>query len=145
MAQPFSTSCIMNPLSIHSRWILLASNASLISAIYGYNYNTHATQLWLFPLSTYVNSVNYWRNPELGWRRNLDILVTCSALAYQNIIVYNTIKPVYPYCALITISASMYPIGYFFYWKQWYKMSTLSHMFLHIIGNLAHVSLYYNL
>ena len=132
----------MNTLSIHSRWILLTSNASLISAIYGYNYNTHATQLWLFPLCAYVNSVNYWRKPELGWRRNIDILVTCTALVYQNMIVYNTIRLAYLYWILITISASMYPIGYLFYWRQWYKMSTLSHMLLHILGNLAHVSLY---
>jgi hypothetical protein len=132
----------MNPLSIHSQWILLTSNISLISAIYGYNYNAYPTRLWLLPLCTYVNSVNYWRKPELGWRRNLDIFVTCSALVCQNIIVYNTIKHVYLYCVLITMTASMYPIGYFFYWRQWYKMSTLSHMLLHILGNLAHLSLY---
>jgi hypothetical protein len=133
----------MNPLSIHSQWIFLTSNTSLISAIYGYKYNTHPTRLWIIPLCTYVNSANYWRKPEPGWRRNLDIFVTCSALVCQNIIVYNTINNVYPYCALITMSAAMYPIGYFFYWRQWYKMSTLSHMLLHILGNLAHISLYF--
>ena len=132
----------MSTLSIHSEWIFLVSNASLISAIYGYNYNTHSTRLWLLPISTYVNSINYWRKPEPGWRRNLDIVVTCSALLYQNMIVYNTIRFAYLYWILITMSATMYPVGYFFYFRQWYKMSTLSHMLLHILGNLAHLSLY---
>jgi len=134
----------MNSLSIHSNWIFLTSNISLISAIYGYQYNTHLIKLWLLPLCTYVNSANYWRKPELGWRRNIDILVTCSSLVCQNIIVYNGIKPISPhYHLLITMSVAMYPIGYLFYWNKWYKMSTLSHMLLHILGNLAHISLYY--
>jgi hypothetical protein len=132
-------------MSSHHYFILLASNTSLFSAIYGYMFNCHPIKIWLLPMITYVSSVNYWRKPEMGWRRNLDISVTCSAFVCQNTIVFSNMLNTpnkYLYCILIIIAAIMYPIGYLFYWNKWYKMSTLSHMMLHIIGNWAHLRLY---
>ena len=37
--------------------------------------------------SLMLTSINYWRNPVLGWRRNLDILVAFGGFTYQVVIV----------------------------------------------------------
>lgn len=126
----------------HLYYIWLTSHVSLLSAMYGYMNNATEMKLWLIPLFCYVNSVNYWRKPEYGLRRNVDIVSACSCLIYQNVIVYNNIPNAHVYWYLIGASASMYPISYIFYWMHWYKMSTMCHILLHIIGNIAHISLY---
>lgn len=93
----------------HHKYLMATSHFSLLSAIYAYN---NSIKLWIIPAGVYVNSINYWRNPTMGLRRNVDIVYALYGLVYQSLIAYNL--PVFPrlYFTLITLSVAAYPISY---------------------------------
>jgi hypothetical protein len=88
-----------------------------------------------------VNSLNYWRHPVKGIRRNIDILTATFGLTYElylslfielsdNLISYYLLTSISIFCyykARTTINRSK---------------SSLWHCSLHLIANLANLSLY---
>ena len=127
----------------HHRYLFCSSHASLICAIYGMNNNNN--MLWLIPAGVYINSVNYWRNPVRGMRRNLDIgwvgvgLVinsTCASCYSTNAIYYY---------GPTLFACLMYFFGYYFYWRKQYVIATFIHSLIHLFGNIGNVYLYIGL
>ena len=105
---------------------------------------THCTghyDLALVPGGVFLTSLNYWRLPTYGWRRNLDVGYVCGALIYQNIRAYNMPDAV-PYYYLIGIGSLFYPLSNYLYKKKCYWGSTCTHCMLHIVANIANAVLY---
>ena len=90
---------------------------------------------WEIPLS----SINYWRNPQNGVRRNIDITCVCHIFIYQNYLIYNGLTSLPYYCFM--------GIGLFYYFlSNWCitsfpKISSYSHCCFHLFCNLASLSL----
>ena len=129
-------------LTNHHKYLVITSHSCLVSAVYGYMYYTPTYPLYLFPALTYINSVNYWRHPRPGLRRNIDMIYICSAILIQHFIAHYYIHPSWAYYFFVIVGASMYPAGYWFYWRKQYIMSTFVHSLIHILGNFAHMQLY---
>ena len=129
-------------LTRHHKYLVATSHLSLLSAIYGYK---HRNQLWIIPAGVYFNSVNYWRNPTMGWRRNIDIIYALHGLVYTCAVAYQLPVFLTWYFILTFISILAYPISNFFYWRKQYVMSTFIHSLIHILANIANIVLYKNM
>lgn len=123
----------------HHKYLLATSHASLIASLYGMKYNEN--YLWIIPLCVYLNSINYWRNPVRGLRRNIDIGFGISGLMTNNIFAMYSSNAVSYYIATF-ISVSMYPISWYFYRRRQYVISTFMHSLLHFFGNIGNLFLY---
>jgi len=102
------------------------------------------------PGGVFLTSVNYWRRPTYGWRRNLDMgYVTC-AVMYQNYRAYHTYYYtmkmghyfVLLYCGLVLLGIGCYPVSVYLYKKKDLWGSTYVHCLLHVVANIANVLLY---
>ena len=107
----------------HHKYLMATSHFSLLSAIYAYN---NSIKLWIIPAGVYVNSINYWRNPTMGLRRNVPIITRL-------------------YFTLIILSVAAYPISYWFQWRKQYVTSTFTHSLIHLFANIANIILYQNM
>jgi hypothetical protein len=85
-----------------------------------------------------MTSINYWRKPTKGWRRNLDISCVCLSAAYH---LYRARKSRMPilYYGLTFIGASCYPLSYY---CQNVKKGIYFHIFLHFIAHIANIFMY---
>ena len=126
-------------LTNHHNYLFLTSQLSIVSAVYGYN---NSIQLWIIPAGVYLNSMNYWRNPQPGWRRNFDIGYAIHGLIYQHMVAYYL--PIFPtwYYLFSFLSVIAYPASYWFLWRKQYVMCTFVHSLIHLFGNLANIALY---
>ena len=70
------------------------------------------------PGGVFLTSVNYWRRPTYGWRRNLDMgYVTC-AVVYQNYrAYYMTSEMVWWYYFFMFLGVICYPVSVYLYKK----------------------------
>ena len=122
----------------HADFIYFLSHTSLASSIYAIA-NQHY-DLALVPGLVYVSSINYWRDPVRGIRRNIDIITVFSTLSYQlyrclnaeNVVVYLFVKVLAMVC---------YPISEYFSDKD-DDLFILFHGFIHLFGNIANIVLY---
>lgn len=129
--------CILYPAQ--SKCIWRVSFLSMLSCSYAL-YRGHYA-LALVPGGVLMTSLNYWRKPTYGWRRNLDITFVWSALIYQNIRAYH-MKNAVPYYHLMIFGASLYPISNYLHKKKYYWSSTYVHCMLHIVANISNMVLY---
>lgn len=95
----------------------------------------------LVPLSVYGSTQIYWRNPQKGWRRNLDIVVVTTCCLYQ---VYEATKAstgfYYFLCVkgvFITFLAGWILHNHGFPWCGMY-----AHALLHILATIGNFILY---
>jgi hypothetical protein len=86
-----------------------------------------------------VSSVNYWRRPTRGFRRNIDIAAVAVALGYQT---FRSFDSSYQFAYLLAVTAA----------GACYLAARLSddkgvasmwHCGIHVIGNVGNVALYY--
>ena len=84
-------------------------------------------------------SVNYWRRPVYGWRRNMDIVNTVTGLSYQ-LFISREMDAVLliPYLAFTACGMACFIMGYKFSGRK----GTLAHSGVHVFGNMANMSLY---
>lgn len=96
--------------------------------------------LALLPLGVWFTSINYWRKPTYGLRRNIDIFFGLFALAIQLMYSHNSTHALlYRY---ITLSALVfYPISWLLYIYEYFWLATIAHSMLHVFPNLANVIL----
>jgi hypothetical protein len=98
--------------------------------------------LAIAPVGIFITSVNYWRKPVYGLRRNVDLVyVTCSLIYH---ILYS-IRVQYAaiYCSIITIAFLCWPLSWYFYRKKYIWTSTILQSMIHFVGNIANISLIY--
>jgi hypothetical protein len=109
---------------------------SLISAVYAF-YTKHY-RLSIVPTCVLITSLNYWRYPIYGWRRNCDMSCVCLSLIYQSIIAYSMKYSIYYYCCMV-VAMLFYPISRM---CTNIKFSTYAHCAVHVIANIANIILY---
>jgi hypothetical protein len=95
--------------------------------------------------AVFLCSVNYWRRPVYGWRRNLDIINTATCLLYQT---YRCFATHWVY-RLGYLASTYTGIGLFFLGRRLHKINirhgTYAHMFVHILGNVGNIFLFLGL
>ena len=100
------------------------------------------------PGGVFLTSVNYWREPVYGWRRNLDMSYVACALVYQNYRAYHLLSSSSQMSALLTYYTLMgigmvcYKLSVHLYKKKDIWSSTYVHCLVHVLANTANVFLY---
>ena len=136
MTQPCDNEYLQ--LISHHKYLMITSHTCLISVAYGLMNNTF---LWIIPAGVYLNSINYWRNPVCGMRRNVDIGYGLFGLFSQTMYSHNSIY-VNWYLGFTCFACAMYPLSYHFYWRKQFVMSSFIHSLVHIFSNIGNICLY---
>lgn len=124
--------------SSHSKYIFAVSFLSAVSGIYAISRGYF--DLSPAPFGVFLTSINYWRDPTISWRRNLDITYVFLSLIYQSVRAAWAEFGFYFYA----INA----IGIFCFAASWFifpthsGFSALFHVLVHVLGNVANVVLY---
>ena len=122
----------------HANYLFYTSFGSLISSSYGVYKKEYINSLCVFLF--FLTSINYWRNPVYGFRRNIDILTSILGISINAKNSYDHPRCLYLNLFLI-IGLSFYPLGFYFQNKSLH-LSTFSHSLIHIICNLVCISYY---
>ena len=144
-------SCILEPE--YASCIYRVSFISFLSSIYAIYCECY--DLAAVPGGVFLTSVNYWRNPVYGWRRNLDMSYVACALIYQNYRAYHLlmssssssssssqIPGLLAYYTLMGIGMGCYWLSLHLYKKKDIWSSTYVHCLVHLLANIANVLLY---
>jgi hypothetical protein len=128
----------------HYSCIFRVSFLSFLSSIYALYCGVY--DLAIVPGGVFLTSVNYWRYPIHGWRRNLDMGYVASALIYQNYRAYYMATEGHDYIllyyALMFFSIGCYPVSLHLHKKKDLRGSTYVHCLLHVVANIANLVLY---
>lgn len=123
-----------------NKWLIVSSHASLFSAMYCIYHGIRWH--WIYPIGVYVNSINYWRYPVRGMRRNIDITFGCSGLAVSIAYSYWNVNDVLLYYWLTFLACSMYPISWWLHYRKYFTLSVIAHIMIHLFGNAGKIVLY---
>ena len=93
--------------------------------------------------SVFLTSINYWKHPIKGFRRNIDIMMVCLSIAYNSYYVYDCIYGHY-YINMIILGIAIYIFSGFLYTKKYLGLSTLLHCNVHLLSNIANYLLFTN-
>lgn len=123
----------------HSRIIWSASWLFLLTALYA------ATQghydLAICPAGIFATSINYWRNPVRGVRRNIDIAVVWLATGYQ-LTRALTAQHTIIFYAGYALAFSCYPLSNHLLHSNRHFESALLHAGLHLFSNISSIILF---
>ncbi len=126
---------------LHHRYFMcFVSNCCLIAGIHCYRRGFYA--LSASPLMTYASSINYWRNPVYGTRRNIDIFFVTGSLTLHTILSLKIDNMRVHYLYLTPIVTLLYCTSWVFYRHNHYWCSTLAHGAIHVVANIMNVMLY---
>ena len=93
----------------------------------------------------FLTSVNYWRHPTFGWRRNFDIVCAVGSLSYQAVFTaYDTTPSArYAYWGAVGAGLAFYALAFYSgrVLKNLHYSSAL-HCGVHICGNVGNLILY---
>ena len=125
----------------HYSYIYRISFICFFTSIYALH--SECYELAAVPGGVFLTSVNYWRRPTYGWRRNLDMGYVICAVIYQNYrAYYMTSSMVWWYYFFMFLGVVCYPVGVYLYKKNDLLGSTYVHCLLHLAANVANVLLY---
>ena len=122
-----------------ANFMICTSSVCAVVAAYGF-YRGHYLSS-ILPVCVFLTSMNFWRHPIYGWRRNVDVACVIFSLFSMLIVAYygtNWLR----YYILITIAASCYPLSHYFTNQNMEHMGTLMHAYMHILGNIAVIILF---
>ncbi len=122
----------------HANYLFYSSCSFAITSLYGVYKKEYIKSLGVFLIFT--SSINYWRNPVHGLRRNVDIVSSILGILIN---VQNSNEhPRRLYLILFLFFGLLfYPVGFYFQDKS-IHLSTLCHSLIHIICNLVCISYY---
>ena len=121
-----------------SRNVYYTSYLVIFSIIYSF-YNA-IYKLSLFNIFVLITSINYWRFPIRGFRRNMDISTVLVSLAYH--LYYTYIYNYYQYLYLLSLCIMCYMISNILNEKKIYKLAHSFHSILHLLANINNFYLY---
>jgi hypothetical protein len=124
----------------NGQYICIMSLLNVISGIYAIKEGLY--DLAIGPIGIFITSVNYWRRPVYGLRRNMDMFYVICALIYHvsySIRVQNAAL----YCGIMMFATLCWPLSWFLYRKKYIWASTILQSMIHIIGNIANIALVY--
>lgn len=110
-------------------------------AVAAFNRITVSVCLSIFVLAT---SLNYWRHPLAGPRRNLDMAATWSSLGYQVFFSSSALpgRARAAYIATVLVCGAWYSAArYYGRTKRNFNVASACHCGLHVFGNLSNVLL----
>jgi accessory gene regulator protein AgrB len=96
---------------------------------------------FLFDILVFLSSINYWRKPTKGIRRNMDISCVLTALLYHVYVAYSN-KNWFEYFTLVTGALSTFPVGYLLQYKGYVDYAMVCHVILHILAVASNMALY---
>jgi hypothetical protein len=123
----------------HGYYMCIMASLYLLSGIYALKKGHY--DFALYPLGVWFNSVNFWRNPIYGLRRNIDICWGLISLGYHLVNSHKSIHGIM-FQYIVTISLLSYPFGWLLYIYEYFWLATIVHSMLHVFPNLANVILY---
>lgn len=122
----------------HGYYMCIIASIGLLSGIYALKTGNYGFATG--PLGVFVTSINYWRKPTYGLRRNIDIcfclFALVVALQYSFISIHGSI-----WRYIIAGSLLYYPLGWILYTYEYFWLATIVHSMLHVFPNLANVIL----
>ena len=92
-----------------------------------------------------LTSLNYWRHPVFGIRRNLDMAVCAASLSYQLGLAAHSVEPAPRNAYFLTVVAGIgcYGCSRFFSFAYGDKNTASKfHCLLHVAGNVGNLILY---
>ena len=136
-------SCILEPE--YASCIYRISFISFLSSIYAIQCECY--DLAAVPGGVFLTSINYWREPVYGWRRNLDMSYVACALIYQTYRAYHLLsssqsQALLAYYTLTGVGMMCYCLSLHLYKKKDIWGSTYVHCLVHVLANIANVVLY---
>ena len=123
----------------HSRILLGASWLFLFTATYAAHQGHY--DLAIGPTGIFATSINYWRHPIHGWRRNLDILIVGLATSYQLIRALTAQHSIIFYAGY-AIAFTCYPISNHYLAQGRHTESVTLHALLHLFSNISSIILF---
>jgi hypothetical protein len=125
----------------YSKLIFYNSFNLLIISMIGLYNNYYLNTLSIF--SVFLTSINYWRYPIKGFRRNIDIMMVGLSIAYNSYYVYDCAYGHY-YISMIILGIMIYIFSGLLYTKKYLGLSTLLHCKVHLLSNIANYLLFTN-
>jgi len=95
--------------------------------------------------TVFLTSVNYWRNPTFGWRRNLDIVCAVGSLSFQAVFTaYDAaLAARHAYWTAVASGGCCYLVGlYCGRVLKNFNLSSALHCGVHVCGNVGNLILY---
>ncbi len=124
----------------HSDIILTMSFLFGLNSLYGlYNYIYHNMQFINVLLTNtllFLSSVNYWRNPVYGFRRNLDMCISGLNFFYNAWSVSHCHYSWICFCSMKIIVIG-YGISWFYHNKNRRDLGVFWHCIVHLAGNIG--------
>lgn len=106
----------------------------LFTAAYAFikkNYDTFVICILIF-----ITSLNFWRDPKFGFRRNIDMVVVCLGFIYVLVraIILKVKSPLF-WTSCIAIML-LFPTSLILHENEHIVLSTFAHGCLHLCGNV---------
>ena len=122
---------IEHPLHHEPRYLMYSSCLTSFSVYYAYK-NKYYTNFVSIGILLFT-SINHWRKPEYGFRRDMDRVVVLLNLPIQ-IVSFRKSKRYHEYLLLTLFAILCYPISNKIKNKNW---SMFFHSLIHVIANFA--------
>ena len=126
----------------HVNCIWACSFLSLATSLYGFSQGPSHHDVAAVPFGVFATSFIFWWDPRPGfnWPRVIDISWVQVGMWYLVFRAAQSEKPAEFYAALATAGSSFIPSQHFHTRVQW--LSTLGHVGVHVLGNVANVLLF---
>jgi hypothetical protein len=125
----------------YSKWIYYISFNLIIVSMIGFYKTYYMNALSVF--SVFLTSINYWKHPIKGFRRNIDMMMVGLSITYNSFYVYDCVYGHY-YIRMIILGIMIYIFSGFLYKKNYLGLSTLLHCKVHLLSNIANYLLFTN-
>lgn len=121
----------------HARQFIKISFLSMVPTCLSYYYGIYDIMVMI--IIVFLTSINYWRHPIYGWRRNMDISAVVSGVFYQFYRNQDCNHKLSVY-SMIGVGTCSYLSSCYYYNKRRY-LSIILHCGVHISANIALVFL----
>ena len=112
----------------------------LFTSLYGFYEGNHNIISFLHGC-IFINSINYWRNPIRGFRRNIDIFSNIMTLLYGSYYVYGLHNSHLYYYCILSVNIN-FVLSWLVYSLNRFRLSVLLHCFVHLGGNIGNLLLF---
>jgi hypothetical protein len=120
----------------YSQWLWFSSWVHIVTVICAYVMQVY--DISVLALIVLLTSLNYWRQPDYGYRRYLDIVCVQVGLWWAFI---RTLDASEPYRTMSFTCGSfmflLFVLSVRLHQKNEHKLSTMLHMLVHFMGNLG--------
>ena len=124
----------INPLLNLQQYTLIYRASYLICCLSLYGFVKGKYDLASISFCGFLTSINYWRYPVYGLRRNIDRTAIHIGLIYHAIRAYSC-QRWFAYYSVYAFALVCYPASWHYYNKKYYWTSTYLHCLVHLMGN----------